>query len=97
MELPDQLRAFAKDTHYGAALTMREAADEIERLKGIVSHLAVPVGWKLVPIRATEEMLQAAEKAEDDFTKAESGMWCGLQDYYKAMVRAAPDMTPNTN
>lgn len=79
-----------------------DAADEIERLKKIVAALAVPVGWKLVPVRPTHEMLEAAnlylrreyttlglgEGSHLDATKAAS-------NYYAAMLAAAPELTPN--
>lgn len=74
-----------------------KAAAEIERLRELVGILAVPVGWKLVPIRATEEMLDAAEKAEADLNSADAGVWLGLQSYYRAMVNAAPTMPPTAN
>ena len=39
------------------AEALEAQADEIERLREYVAHLAVPVGWKLVPTRPTEAMM----------------------------------------
>lgn len=47
--------------------------------------VAVPDGWKLVPIVATEEMLKAA------YVDYESDQYTGPSSMYKAMLSAAPD------
>ncbi len=55
----------------------------------------VPEGWKLVPIRPTEEMLAAADKGDRRYTDRNYGKdHCtqsqGAYDNYIDMVRAAP-------
>lgn len=39
------------------AEALEAQADEIERLRELVAHLASPVGWKLVPVLPTEAMM----------------------------------------
>ena len=40
--------------------TYDELNAEIERLRRLVAHLAVPIGYQLVPVRPSNEMLKAA-------------------------------------
>ncbi|HHK9967235.1 TPA: DUF551 domain-containing protein [Klebsiella pneumoniae] len=47
----------------------------------------VPGGWKMVPIDATREMIDAARRAEED----------GYDAMHKAMLAAAPHDTPALN
>jgi hypothetical protein len=71
------------------------AADEIERLQAFVAHLAVPAGYKLVPIRPTEEMLKAGVRAWWDNPEIEDGAPEEMLRPYRAMLAAAPEVTPN--
>jgi predicted nuclease with TOPRIM domain len=62
---------------------------ELEALRG-----AVPAGWKLVPIEPTEEMLDAADEADREYTRRNFGdvmtVMQGPYDHWCAMVAAAP-------
>lgn len=71
-----------------------EAADEIERLRQIVSALAVPAGWQLVPVRPTAEMVEAT------FTTGAGEATRRVQrphraNLYRKMLGAAPAQTHN--
>lgn len=99
MDIVEKLRnqrtmsMFAKSEHLYEALNhdRREAADEIERLRAYVAHLAVPVGYKLVPIRPTPEMLHAGVRAWWDNPVIEDGAPEEMLRPYRAMVEAAPE------
>lgn len=51
---------------------------------------SVPEGWKLVPIRATDEMTKAVRYDEDAF----GGKSAWPSDIWRDMVRAAPEPRP---
>ena len=62
MDIVEEMRGFEIDHEPDGwpGVRMRQVSalcDEIERLRGFVAHLAVPVGWKLVPVRPTEAMM----------------------------------------
>jgi len=57
---------------------------------------AIPEGWQLVPKEPTEEMAEAADKAEREylervFGKGSVPLTQGPYDCYKAMLAAAPN------
>jgi len=50
----------------------------------------VPEGWRILPVKLTSAMEDAAYEAVDAFEKVETGAWCGLSSAYDAMVAKAP-------
>jgi hypothetical protein len=63
---------------------------DVQALRG-----AVPAGWKLVPVEPTEEMLDAADAADREYTRRNFGdvmtvIQGGAYDHWCAMVAAAP-------
>ncbi len=57
--------------------------------------VAVPAGWKLVPVAPTPEMVQAANDGDDEYTLRGFGpgvqrVMQGPEDHYVAMLSAAP-------
>jgi hypothetical protein len=68
---------------------LRRLEAEVQALRG-----AVPAGWKLVPIEPTEEMLDAADAADREYTRRNFGdvmtVMQGPYDHWCAMVAAAP-------
>jgi hypothetical protein len=57
--------------------------------------VAVPAGWKLVPVEPTPEMVQAANDGDDEYTLRGFGpgvqrVMQGPEDHYAAMLAAAP-------
>jgi len=66
-----------------------ELEAEVQALRG-----AVPAGWRLVPIEPTEEMLDAADAADREYTRRNFGdvmtVMQGPYDHWCSMVAAAP-------
>lgn len=60
--------------------------------------MAVPPGWKLVPEQPTQQMIEAARRSwTNDQGPKVSTLWGSeASDIYKAMIAAAPSLTPNT-
>ncbi|AWB35517.1 hypothetical protein [Orrella marina] len=55
----------------------------------------IPEGWQLVPKRPTEEMVEAANNGDDEYTLRNFGprmqrVMQGPEDHYVAMLAAAP-------
>jgi len=64
MDIVEEMRGFEIDHEPDGwpPVRMRQVSslcDEIERLRAMVGFLAVPIGWKLVPARPTEDMMDA--------------------------------------
>lgn len=71
---------------------LREAADEIERLRAALTAPAVPAGWQLVPVEPTPEMIAAMAVIDSSGTcngTPTVGM-AGADEAYAAMLAAAP-------
>ena len=69
---------------------------EEQALKTIRAALATPVGWKLVPIEPTEEMLDAYKVEDGDHSDWDTWLeWDGgdATRLYKSMIAAAPPHT----
>ncbi len=74
----------------GDALSYRRLIQSFEPGTKLYRHAQQPVvpgGWKMVPIDATREMIDAARRAEED----------GYDAMHKAMLAAAPHDTPALN
>lgn len=81
---------------YPASLIGSACAKDIRALKyavpasPIVPQLAVPQGWKLVPIKPNGAMLEAASKADDEGFEAGRAHGASGREIYDAMLAAAP-------
>ena len=67
-----------------------------EAKQTIRAALATPVGWKLVPIEPTEEMLDAYKVEDGDHSDWDTWLeWDGgdATRLYKSMIAAAPPHT----
>ncbi|HIB4716163.1 TPA: DUF551 domain-containing protein [Klebsiella pneumoniae] len=74
----------------GDALSYRRLIQSFEPGTKLYRHAQQPVvpgGWKMVPIDATREMIDAARRAEED----------GYDAMHKAMLAASPHDTPALN
>lgn len=54
------------------------------------ASLATPTGWKLVPVKPTPAMLEAAAKADDEGFEAGRSYGASGREIYDAMLAAAP-------
>ncbi|MDD2222824.1 MAG: hypothetical protein PHF42_05220 [Pseudomonas sp.] len=64
--------------------TYDELNAEIERLRRLVAHLAIPIGYQLVPVRPSSEMLKAAIAVHPCANTEET-----LLSIYRAMLAQA--------
>jgi hypothetical protein len=75
---------------------MRRIADKaITAIKQALAAPTVqePVGWKLVPIEPTNEMIDAGNDVEDLYRRGTPETWGKV---YRAMIRAVPAAQPAT-
>lgn len=89
----------ASDALSSQSLSLSEAREEIERLKGLVTGIREcpqepakvdASAWKIVPVKPTKAMLDAVDAAYDAFEAKPVGAWCGAASVYAAMLDAAP-------
>lgn len=75
---------------------MEAAAARIVELERLLKErveatlVDLPVGWRLVPMKSTPEMEDAAYAAYDEVEAQPVGAWCGLSHVFEAMVAKAP-------
>ena len=88
---------YYEEVHQELAPLARDLERENDRLRALVAHLAVPVGWKLVPVRPTPEMVEvicdcySAGSWPEDYgpTAATIRRECA-RDGYRAVLEVAP-------
>lgn len=73
-------------------------AEQVRQAQREAVAAAVPEGWKLVPIEPTEEMIQAANDGDREYTLRNFGdiqtVQSGPYDHWCAMIAAAPEVKP---
>jgi hypothetical protein len=67
-----------------------DAAEEVSRLRSLIAHLAAPVGFRLVPVRPTPEMLDAGCEVDLEEETPEHYL-AYIKDIYTRMVKAVPN------
>lgn len=63
---------------------------EIGRLRDLVAHLAIPLGYRLVPVRPSPAMMEAAKTVDYSSSPEETAL-----NIYRAMLSAAPAHQPD--
>lgn len=63
---------------------------EIGRLRDLVAHLAIPIGYRLVPVRPSPAMMEAAKTVDYSHSPEETAL-----NIYRAMLSAAPAHLPD--